>query len=68
MLWVCFTSEKTGEFFRTKRNGMELNTGKIPEDCTKIDCITFHFRMYTSLGFIELTTYSYSMIVFSWQL
>jgi hypothetical protein len=32
MIWVCLTSAKTGEFFRIKRNGMELSTGKILEE------------------------------------
>ena len=29
MFWVCMSSARTSEFFRTKINGIELSTGKI---------------------------------------
>ena len=32
MLWVCFSSARTREFYRTKINGIELSTGKITEE------------------------------------
>ena len=32
MVWVCLSSANTGEFFRMKRNRMELRTGKILEE------------------------------------
>jgi hypothetical protein len=32
MVLVCMTSAKTGEFFRIKRNRIELNTSKILQE------------------------------------
>ena len=32
MLWVCFSSLRTGEVFRIKKNRMELSTDKILEE------------------------------------
>ena len=32
MLWVCLSSARTREFFRIKRNGIELSTGKILDE------------------------------------
>jgi hypothetical protein len=32
MSWVCLQSLRTGEFFRIKKNRMELSTGKILEE------------------------------------
>ena len=34
MLWACLYLLRTGEFFRIKRNGMKLSTGKILEENT----------------------------------
>ena len=32
MVWVYLASAKTGQFFRMKRNGVELSTAKILEE------------------------------------